>query len=105
MADEAPAVKIIAKPQAIYIEKTSTGQNLNFDFVVENATSENLTLSSVEISIFDREEKLVLRKFIDGNGIRPSIQTVPNREFEPNKPLIIFNPFYSFADFTKRKPI
>ncbi|MFN2393300.1 MAG: M23 family metallopeptidase [Pyrinomonadaceae bacterium] len=97
MADEAPAVKIIAKPQAIYIEKTSTGQNLNFDFVVENATSENLTLSSVEISIFDREEKLVLRKFIDGNGIRPSIQTVPNREFEPNKPLIIFNPFYSFA--------
>jgi len=94
---EAQAVKITAKPNSIYIEKTSAAQNLNFDFILENTTNENLSLTEAEVSVFDSKGKLVLRKFIDGNGVRPSIMTVPNRELEPNKPLLVFNPFYSFA--------
>ncbi|MBA3599826.1 MAG: M23 family metallopeptidase [Acidobacteria bacterium] len=94
---EAQAVKITVKPNSIYIEKTSAAQNLNFDFILENTTNENLSLSEVEVSVFDSKGKLVLRKFIDGNGVRPSIMTVPNRELEPNKSLLVFNPFYSFA--------
>jgi len=90
---EAQAVKITVKPNSIYIEKTSAAQILNFDFVLENTTNENLSLSEVEVSVFDSKGKLVLRKFIDGNGVRPSIMTVPNRELEPNKSLLVFNPF------------
>jgi len=94
---DAQTVKITVKPSPVYIEKTASGQSLNFDFVAENTSNEILSLASVEVSVFDRQDKLVIRKFIDGNGVRPSIETVPVREFAPNKPLIIFNPFYSFA--------
>ncbi len=94
---QAQAVKIIVKPNPVYIEKTSAAQNLNFDFVLENTTDESLSLSEVEVSVLDGKGKLFLRKFIDGNGVRPSITTIPNRELEPNKPLLVFNPFYSFA--------
>ncbi len=93
---QAQAVKITVKPNPIYIEKTSAAQNLNFDFILENTTKESLSLSKVEVSVFDSKDKLVLRKFIDGNGVRPSIMTVPNRELEAHTPLLIFNPFYSF---------
>ncbi|MBA2494591.1 MAG: M23 family metallopeptidase [Acidobacteria bacterium] len=94
---DAQTVKVAAAPNAIYIEKTAAAQNLNFDFVVENTAKENLLLTEVEVSVFDDAGKLVVRKFIDGNGVRPSIETVPQREFEPNKPQMIFNPFYTFA--------
>jgi len=91
------AVKVTAKPQPIYIEKGASSQHLNFDFVVENLTDDTLLVSSIEVSVFDGKEKLILRKFVDGNGSSPSIQTVPNRELESKKPVLIFNPFYSFA--------
>ena len=90
------AVRITAKPQQIYIEKGSSGQHLNFDFIVENLTAETLSISGIEVSVFDRSDKLVLRKFLDGNGTSPSIQTVPSRELEAKKPIIVFNPFYFF---------
>jgi murein DD-endopeptidase MepM/ murein hydrolase activator NlpD len=105
VSNETPAVKITAKPQTIYIEKTAMGQSLNFDFVVENTMNENLSVASVEISVFDERDKLVLRKFIDGNGVRPSVQTIPNRELEPKKPLLIFNPFHSFANNVELKKL
>ena len=54
-------------------------------------------LTNIEVSVFDGTDKLVVRKFIDENGVRPSIEIVPLREFAPGKPTMIFNPFYSFA--------
>jgi len=90
------AVRVTAKPQQIYIEKGASGQYLNFDFVVENLTDDTLLVSGIEVSVWDVKDKLILRKFVDGNGSSPSIQTVPNRALEPKKPILIFNPFHSF---------
>jgi len=96
-SSQAEIVRITAKPNPIYIEKTAMGQSLNFDFVAENTGNENLFLTAIEVSVFDTKGKLVMRKFIDDNGVRPSIETVPQREFTLLKSQIIFNPFYSFA--------
>lgn len=90
------SVRVTAKPQQIYIEKGASGQYLNFDFVVENLTDDTLFVSSIEVSVSDGKDKLILRKFVDGNGTSPSIQIVPNRALEPKKPVLIFNPFHSF---------
>lgn len=95
-ADEAVAVNISPKPQPIYIEQGAAAQYLNFDFVVENLTDEKLIISSVEVSVFDQKGKLVLRRFIDGNGTRPSIETLNSREIDGKKSILIFNPFHTF---------
>jgi hypothetical protein len=95
------AVRVIYKPQQVYIERGASAQHLNFDFVVENLTGEILTLSSIEVSVFDGKNKLVLRKFADGNGTSPSIRAIPNRELEVKTPLLIFNPFHSFAFYVE----
>jgi len=109
-----PAASITAQPQSIYIEQGATTQYLNFDFVAQNLTAEKLVVSSVELSVFDQKGKFVLRRFIDGNGTRPSIETLANREIEGKKTIIIFNPFHTFDsqidlkelryEFTLRSP-
>ena len=90
-------VTVNVRPQQIYLERSETGQHLNFDFVLENTTGEKLQIGSIEVSVFDSEGKLSLRKFVDGNGTSPSIGAVPNRDLESKKPILVFNPFHTFA--------
>lgn len=90
-------VTINVRPQQIYLERSETGQHLNFDFVLENTTGEKLHLSSIEVSVFDSQGKLALRKFVDSNGTSPSLRTVPNRDLEAKARLLVFNPFHTFA--------
>jgi hypothetical protein len=33
---EAPDVRIVAKPDIVYLERSESGQHLNFDFLLEN---------------------------------------------------------------------
>lgn len=86
-------LKIITRPEKIYIEKSKVNQLLNCDFIVENLTDEKWKIKHIEISVFDSAEKLVTRKFVDESG---SIQTIPNRELESKTSALIFNPFFSF---------
>lgn len=86
-------LKIIPRPEKIYIEKSTLGQALNCDFIVENLTNETWIIKHIEISVFDAMRKLVTRKFIDESG---SIQTIPNRELEGKTSALIFNPFFLF---------
>jgi murein DD-endopeptidase MepM/ murein hydrolase activator NlpD len=104
-ADEAAAVKITPRPQPLYIEKGAAAQYLNFDFVIENLTGEKLVVSSVEVSVFDRKDRLVLRRFIDGNGTRPSIETLNRREIEGRQTALIFNPFHTFDNQVELKKL
>jgi murein DD-endopeptidase MepM/ murein hydrolase activator NlpD len=90
------AVKITVKPQQVYIERRALRQLINFDFRVENLSKETLLIQKIELSVFDKKDKLILRKFLDDNGTRPNIQTIANREVEAKKAQLIFNPFYDF---------
>jgi len=93
---ETSRVKITAKPNQIWIERGSCGQYLNFDFVVENTTGETLNISLVEVSVFDRAEKLEVQRHLDGSGFSPNILLIPNREIASKQSVLIFNPFFAF---------
>ncbi len=95
-AAEAPLVTITARPQPAYIERGPTAQYVNFDFVVENLTDEKLTIDGIELSVLDKKGILVLRRFIDDGGTRPSIETITKRTLDPKQRVLIFNPFHTF---------
>lgn len=86
-------LKITTRPENMYIEKTTAGQVLNCDFIVENVTDENWRITIIEISVFDASGKLAARKFVDESG---SIQTIPNRELKGKTSALVFNPFFLF---------
>jgi hypothetical protein len=89
-------VKIVAKPDTVYIERSESGQHLNFDFLVENQTSHRLILSGVTVSVFDERDRLTRREFVNEYN-RASLELLPRRVVEPAKSILVFNPFHSFA--------
>jgi hypothetical protein len=91
-----PTVTVRASPPTVFIEADAHAQSLNFDLIVENTSDEPLDLDEVQLSVFDRAGKLVLRRFIDGNGTRPSIRTADAGAIAPKASALIFNPFHRF---------
>lgn len=84
-------------PQPALVSADAEGQSLSVDLVLDNRSSETLDLDEIQISVFDRGGKLVLRKFIDGNGTRPSIRTADAAAVPAGRTTMIFNPFHDFA--------
>ena len=86
-------MKIIVKPEPVYIENSTAGQSMHCDFLLENLSTDTWRISRIEVAVFDAAGKLVLRKFVDESG---SIQTIPNRQLEGKASLLVFNPFFFF---------
>lgn len=84
-------------PQPAYVAADAHGQSLSVDLIVDNQLAEPLDVDEVQISVFDRGGRLVLRKFIDGNGTRPSIRTADAADIPAGAKTLIFNPFHDFA--------
>ena len=90
------AVKVTVKPDPVYIERSEPGQHLNFDFLVENRTKQELLLNSIELSAFDASGQLLRRDFIDRFS-RVSLELTARGVIQPNRPSLVFNPFHTFA--------
>ena len=90
------ALQISVRPIPVYIERTSTAQLVNCDFVVENKSSRTVILQAIEVSAYDAHDKLILRKFVSDNGNSPSIATLNQREVPPKGRILVFNPLFSF---------
>src|SRR5207253_3346517 len=84
------------KPQHAYIEDSASSQSVNFDILLTNKAKEPLTLTLIQVSVVDSAGKLELRKFLSTNGVRPSIETIPNRILNAGSTTLVFNPFFSF---------
>jgi hypothetical protein len=56
-------VRIVAKPDIVYIERSESGQHLNFEFLLENQTNQRLIVSSITTSVFDERDRLTRREF------------------------------------------
>ena len=84
-------------PSRIYLETLGDRQDVNFEFFLHNPGKVALSLRRVQVSVRDAQGRLLERRLIDGNGVRPSIQTVPDRELPAGGSLTVFNPFPSFA--------
>lgn len=90
------SVSVSVSPKPAYIEADELAQSVNFDLIVENRAAEAVDLDEVQVSVFDRTGELVVRRFIDGNGTRPSIRTADMGEIPPGARMLFFNPFHQF---------
>jgi len=93
----ASAPSISVAPASPRIEEWPERRDLNFDLRVDNAGGPARELVALELSAYDAAGRLQLRRRLDGNGVRPSIATVPDRALPANGKLTVFNPFASFA--------
>jgi hypothetical protein len=93
---DTPAVQVRVAPGEVWIEQGAS-QYLNFDFVVRNGGADTLDVTRIEVSVYDAEGGLQVRKLVNDNGVSPSVQTVaPARTFAPGAEGMIFNPFFQF---------
>jgi Peptidase family M23 len=95
LADD-EAVKVTVKPDPVYIERSEAGQHLNFDFLLENRTDQELLLTGIELSVFDDRGRLARRDFVNRFS-RASLELPPPRVLRPKQAALVFNPFHSFA--------
>jgi murein DD-endopeptidase MepM/ murein hydrolase activator NlpD len=87
-------VVVSTLPATPLIERTKSGQALNFDLLIENKSAEKLTLDEIEVSVLGANDALVVQRRLASNG--DSIATLPNRTVEPGGKLVVFNPFAEF---------
>ena len=87
-------------PAKVYIEHDQHQQLINADLIIQNSSPDTVSITKIGIRVFDQNKKLVLEKFVDGNGTSPSIQTIPKREIIPGESQLLFNPFFSFSKDT-----
>ena len=93
---QADSVRVNVKPDPIYIERSESGQHVNFDFVVENLTGRDLLLTSIELSAFDSAGRILRRDFVDRFS-RSSLEIAGRSELKRNEPSLVYNPFHTFA--------
>ncbi len=86
-------VAISVAPERPLIERMADSQHLNFDLLVANQSAVAVDIDRVELSVFDASGALLLRRFIDGNGVRPSIEVLGNRRIDAGQSRLLFNPF------------
>ena len=92
----APPVEVSARPQPVLVVEGASGRTLNFDLVVRNPTGVALDVDEIRLSVYDRGGALVLRRFLDGNGTRPSIRTIDAPSVPAGGTALVFNPFDRF---------
>lgn len=96
------SIKIEHKPEHPVKEKINGQYSLNFDFIVENNSKDSLKLTRLEVSLFDKDNKLIQQKFLDNNGTAPSINTIPNIHWNGVSKDLLFNPFTEVNSVTAK---
>ena len=86
-------INITIFPKDVYIERGNFSQYINFDFLLENLSGEDLEINTVQVSAFDSKNNLLFRKFINKNGCPASIYTLPDIKLKNKGALFVFNPF------------
>jgi len=89
-------VRILVRPERPLIEHRGPIQFLNFDFILENSGARPLHLNRLNISVWDKSGKLILRRELDENG-HPSGMSMIERDVSARGRIGIFNPFYTFG--------
>ncbi|WP_268849244.1 M23 family metallopeptidase [Flavobacterium aestivum] len=95
-------IKIEYKPEHPLKEKIEGQSSLNFDFIIENQSKDSLKLTRLEVSLFDKQNKLIQQKFLDNNGTAPSINTIPNIQWNSVSTNLLFNPFPDVNSMTDK---
>ena len=89
------AVTLTVRPDPVYIEREGAHQSVNCDLIIAGA-EKPLDIDEIHVSVYDRGGALVLRRFVDGNGTRPSIRTIDASQVAAGAQVLVFNPFHTF---------
>lgn len=95
-------IKIEHSPANPLKEKINNQYSLNFDFIIENNSKDSLKLTRLEVSLFDKDNKLIQQKFLDNNGTAPSINTIPTIQWNGVSKELLFNPFTEVHSVTEK---
>lgn len=90
-------MKLQSYPSTPLIELDHCRQLLNFDIAAVNNSRDTFRLAEIEMTVYDTENRFVLRKTINSNGLSPAINLVAETSLAPGQTSDIFNPFYSLA--------
>jgi hypothetical protein len=88
------AVSLTTLPPTPLVEKTRSGQALNFDLLLENKSDAKVSITQIEATVLGAGDVMITQRRLAENG--SSINTLPQREIEPGGKLIVFNPFHHF---------
>jgi hypothetical protein len=89
-------VSVTVKPEKVYIQRSDSGQHLNFDFILKNQIDENLIINKVELLVFDETDKLARREFYDEYG-RRALEATAETRIEKQASMLFYNPFHTFT--------
>jgi hypothetical protein len=94
----AAAVRASLIPEQPLIERARDGQRLNFDLLFANDGDQALELTTLEVTLFDRDGRFFSQRRLDRNGdsATMAILTIPNRTLPAQGRLVVFNPFARF---------
>lgn len=93
---DTPVVSLRAAPERVLIERGAS-QYVNLDLVLQNAGTDTLEITRIELSVYDRAGGLQLRRLVNENGPSPSaLVLAPDRVLAPGASGMVFNPFPEF---------
>ena len=95
-AQDRSPVEVTVLPRQPFIERRDCLQLLNFDLAVKNAGKDRLRLSEIELSVYDSNNHLAVRKTVNSDGLKPGIEVVAPPMLTPGETIDIFNPFFWF---------
>ncbi len=90
-------VSINTEPATIYIEDARDSYNVNFDFILENLTDDELVLKFIKVAAYDKQDNLITYRYLNHNGVgTPGIHSLGNFKLKAKQKSTLYNPFYSF---------
>src|SRR6516225_1546977 len=90
-------VNIKAEPKEAFIERRGNEQRINFDLLIQNTGTVPLRIGKIQVSVYDRNGALEVRRYLDENGVPSGSSIIPNRVVPAGGSIDVFNPFYAFA--------
>lgn len=89
-------IDVAILPAPAYVEVADHAQLVNCDLHLTNGTGVAWSLAEIQVTVRDRSGAVAWRKFLSGNGVSPSIATIPNRDLAAGAEQLLLNPLAEF---------
>lgn len=89
-------IEIMVVPDPVFLGEGRGTIDVNFDLVITNKTDRNLALRFVKVAVHDAQNRLLTYRFVNCNGMNPSITTLGQWKLKGKETIDVYNPFHSF---------
>jgi len=95
-SSEETVVTIKPIPDTIYFEEGRNTIDVDFDFIISGQSDRNLILQFIKVAAYDPHDNLITYRFVNHNGMNPSIHTLGKWTINGKETISLYNPFHSF---------